>query len=85
MWTKAFWKGVAERALWSFAGAIVAIMGADGFNLLKADLKAILLTALGAAVFSFFKSLAVNASGAGPVGSASMVFDRPEDPQNSST
>jgi len=80
MWTKQFWKGVAERAIWSFAAAIVGIMGADGFDLMKVDLKAVLVSAAGAALFSFLKSVVIGASGIGPAGSPSAVYDRPTDP-----
>lgn len=80
MWTKQFWKGVAERAFWQFAATLLALFGADGFNLFHADWKAVLAAAALSTLISILKSIVIGASGIGPAGSASAVHDRPTDP-----
>jgi hypothetical protein len=79
IWTVAFWKGAAERLFWAFIAALVGVAITDGLDVIKADWKAVLLAALFSALFSVLKSMVVNATGAGPVGSASAVYDRPRD------
>jgi hypothetical protein len=79
IWTVAFWKGASERLFWAFLAALVGIAGVDGLDIISADWKGVLLAAAIAALFSVIKSMIVNASGAGPIGSASMVYDRPRD------
>lgn len=80
MYTKAFWKGVLERAVKTFGQALVAVMVADGFNVLDAEgWKGFLVTAATAVLFSVVTSLASEVVPVGPEGSASMVHDRAED------
>jgi len=79
IWTVAFWKGATERLFWALVAAFLGILTTDGLNLLNADWKAMIVAALIAGAISFLKSMLVNASGAGPVGSASAVYDRPRD------
>lgn len=58
MWTAAFWKAAFERAVKTFAQALVAVMTADGFGLLDADWTARLSAAGLAAVLSLLSSVA---------------------------
>lgn len=58
MLTTAFWIGAIDRAVKSFAQALLLLWGADaGFNLLSVDLGAALGIAAGAAVLSLLTSL----------------------------
>jgi len=79
MWTAAFWKGVAERMFWAGCAVIAGIVTSEGFNLATVDWGKLALAVVGGIIFSFVKSNAVNASGVGPEGSASLVYDRAED------
>lgn len=79
IWTVAFWKGAAERLFWAFLACLVGNGLADQINIIHAKWYEILLAAFIAALFSVIKSMLVNVSGAGPVGSASAVYDRPKD------
>lgn len=45
MFTAAFWKALAERAIKTFAQAVAALMVADAADLLSVDWKAVLATA----------------------------------------
>lgn len=81
MFTVAFWKGAAERALKSAAGALLALWGSDAvFDVLNVDLRQAASVALGAWVVSLLMSML--SVGAGPAGSPSLVQDRPSDPEN---
>lgn len=66
MWTAAFWKAAAERAVKTFAQALVAVMTADGLGMLDADWTARLSAAGMAAVLSLLSS--VGSAGAGNPG-----------------
>lgn len=66
MWTAAFWKAAFERAVKTFAQALVAVMTADGFGLLDADWVARLSAAGMAAVLSLLVS--IGSSGVGNSG-----------------
>lgn len=58
MLTAAFWTGAADRAVKSFAQALLLLWGADaGFNVLSVDVGAALGVAGGAAVLSLLTSL----------------------------
>lgn len=68
MWTVAFWKAAAERAVRAFAAALASIMTADGFGLLDADWTARLTAAAMAGLISLLLSVA--ASQVAPTGYA---------------
>lgn len=57
MFTKLFWMDAVERAVSTFAQALLAVVTADGFDVLQADLKQSLLVAVVAAAASLLKSL----------------------------
>jgi hypothetical protein len=57
MWSGAFWKAAFERAVKTFAQALVAVMTADGFGLLDANWTARLSAAGMAAVLSLLASI----------------------------
>ena len=58
MLSSAYWLGVADRAVKSFAQALLLLWGADaGFNLLAVDIPSALGIAAGAAVLSVLTSL----------------------------
>ncbi len=72
MWTKSFWKQTMERAIKTFAQAVLLALGASGgFNLFAPDWKTILGFGLGGMVLSVLTSL--GSLGAGPAGSPSLV------------
>lgn len=85
MWTKAFWKGAAERMIRAFAAAFLAVMiGPNVLNPAGVDVRHVgwedaASFGLGAAVVSLLLSIIANATDVGPTGSASMVYDRPRD------
>lgn len=37
MWTLAFWKGLGERAIKTFAATLAALLGGDGIGLVDVD------------------------------------------------
>jgi len=53
----AFWIGVADRALKSFAQALLVLWGSDQFNVLTIDIPTTLGVAAGAAVLSALTSI----------------------------
>lgn len=80
MFTKAFWKGVTERAIKAFSYSLVAAMTADGFNVLDLEgVKGALVVAGTAALLSVLGSIASDILPIGPEGSPSLVHDRAED------
>lgn len=60
IWTAAFWKATAERVLSTAAQAAIAILTADGFNLLNIRWQGVLATVGLAALLSLLKSLVAN-------------------------
>jgi hypothetical protein len=77
MWTRAFWKGTAERAVSTAAQAGLAVVGADtaaemlGFDSFQAPWLYVGSVALGGAILSVGKSLA--AAYVGDKGTPSLV------------
>lgn len=60
MWTRAFWLGIVDRAVKTFAGVLLTLLGGGqtGLNLLAVNWRAALLTAAGVTVVSVLLSLA---------------------------
>lgn len=57
MFTKPFWIATAERVIASIVGAVLAVLTADGFDILNADVRAVLATAGLAGLVSLLKAL----------------------------
>jgi hypothetical protein len=79
MWTKQFWVDSAERAIRTFAQALVAILGAGAVNILTIDWIQALSVAAGAALLSVLTSVA--SSGIGIKGSPSLLPEASGDPK----
>lgn len=71
MWTKQFWVDSAERAIRTFAQALIAVLGAGAVNILTTDWTQALSVAAGAALLSLLMSIA--SSGVGIKGSPSLL------------
>lgn len=72
MLTKAFWIGAADRAVKSFAQALLLLWGADaGFNVLDVNVPVAFGLAGGAAVLSLLTSIV--SAPAGDRGSTSLL------------
>lgn len=57
--TAAFWAGLAERSISTFAGALLAVLGGDAAGLLSVDWLSALSVAALATVVSILKAVAV--------------------------
>lgn len=77
MRTRAFWLAVVERAGKTAAQTAVALLAADGVDLLSLDWRAAGVTVAGAALLSVLTSVASGALPIGPPGSPSLVDDQP--------
>ncbi|WP_431784313.1 holin [Streptomyces chumphonensis] len=66
MTTAAFWKATTERAVRTFAQALLAVLGADGLGITDVDWGATLSVAGLAALAAVLTAIAT--SGAGPEG-----------------
>lgn len=67
MWTLIFWRAVAERAVWTFAQALLGILTVGATGLLTTPWVPALSAAGMAALLSVLKSLAANyTTGNGP-------------------
>lgn len=57
MFSKTFWVDAFERMVATAAQSAIALLGADGFDLLEVDVAAVFGVAAGGAVLSLLKSL----------------------------
>lgn len=71
MWSRTFWRDAVERMVSTAAQSAIAVLGADGFDLLQVDVAAVFGVAAGGAVLSLLKSLV--ASKVNDPNSASLV------------
>lgn len=65
MFTKLFWTDAGERIVSTFAQALLAVVTADGFNILDANLEQALTVAAVAALGALLKALAAVGTTAG--------------------
>lgn len=65
MFSFVFWQAALERIVASFAGAILAVIGADFFNVIQTDWVGLLSVGAGAAIVSLLKALVAGATGNG--------------------
>ena len=66
MFTRAFWIATAERVIASVAGGILAVMAADGFDLLAADWQGVLAAGGLAGAVSLLKAIVAANVGSNP-------------------
>lgn len=66
MFTLAFWKATAERAISTAAQSALLVLGADQINVVSVEWPAVLGFAAGGAVLTVLKSLLVGASDGNP-------------------
>lgn len=57
MYTALFWKDVFERLVSTLAQVLIALLTADGFDLLNADWKAVLVTLVVSGALVVLKAL----------------------------
>lgn len=60
IWTGAFWQATAERVIATIVGALVAVLAADGFDVLNADWRGIVTTIGIAGAVSLLKAILAN-------------------------
>lgn len=60
IWTLAFWKATAERAISSAAGGALTALGTDLFGILDVDAVGVASIAAGTALVSVLKALAAS-------------------------
>ena len=73
MFTALFWKGTIERAVKTIAQTLLAMWGAQWFNIMEVDWPQTLSVVATAAVLSVLSSLL--SAGVGPSGTPSLVAD----------
>ena len=66
IWSSAFWKATAERAIATAAQSAAAVLGTGAVGLLDIDAVAVLSVAGGGAVLSILKSIAATAATGSP-------------------
>lgn len=66
MLNRAFWTATLERIVATVAGAVLAVLTADGFDLLTADWRGVLSTAGLAGLVSLLKALIASRVGDNP-------------------
>lgn len=59
IWSKTFWKAVADRAFFSFVNTLLSLGIFDGLDVLHLDWKTVLSVTSGAALISVLKSIIV--------------------------
>ena len=62
IWTRDFWSATAERVLMTAAQVLIAVLTADGFDLIAANWRDIGVMVGTAALLSLLKSVAANAA-----------------------
>jgi Putative lactococcus lactis phage r1t holin len=62
IWSRGFWSATAERVLMTAAQTLIAVLTADGFNLISANWGDIGVVVGTASLLSLLKSLAANAA-----------------------
>lgn len=62
IWSKDTWKAIAERVVSTTVQALIAVLTADGFDLINANWKDIGIIVGTAALLSFLKSILANAA-----------------------
>lgn len=73
MWTPTFWKDALERAIRTFAQALLALIGTELVGIVELDWLQLLAVGATAAVVSLLTSIV--ASGVGDKGTASLLSD----------
>lgn len=73
MFTALFWKGTVERLVKTIAQTVLAVLGADWFNVMDVDWPQVISVVGGAAALSLLSSLL--SAGVGPSGTPSLVAD----------
>lgn len=62
IWSRGFWAATAERVLVTAVQALLAVLTADGFDLISADWRGILVAVGTAALLSLLKAIVANAA-----------------------
>lgn len=73
LWTRSFWADAVERAIKSFAQAIILALGAGAVNVLTADWQTVGGAGLSGALLSLLTSIASGVSPLGTSGTASLT------------
>lgn len=76
MFTKLFWKDTAERTLATVAQVLITLLTVDGFDLLQADLEAVLASLVVAAVLVVAKCIVAGKATDNSVSPASLATDK---------
>lgn len=74
MWTQPFWRDALERAIRTFAQALLALIGTDLVGVTELDWPTMLMVGATAAIVSVLTSIV--ATGVGDRGTASLIPSR---------